>query len=74
MAIMPLIDLVLTGCEWVPAGSVPDGIWTFLLMSFCNGCVVEFGRKIWAPEHEREGVETYSSSWGISGHLQPLQP
>ncbi|MEO1111253.1 MAG: UbiA family prenyltransferase [Pseudomonadota bacterium] len=64
MAIMPLIDLVLTGCEWVPAGSMPDGIWTFLLMSFCNGCVVEFGRKIWAPEQEREGVETYSSSWG----------
>lgn len=69
MAVMPLIDLVLTGCEWVPAGSVPDGIWTFLLMSFCNGCVVEFGRKIWAPEQERQGVETYSSSWGIPRSL-----
>lgn len=72
MAIMPLIDLVLTGCEWVPAGSVPEGIWTFLLMSFCNGCVVEFGRKIWAPEQEREGVETYSSSWGIPRSLAAL--
>nr|WP_319385056.1 UbiA family prenyltransferase [uncultured Roseibium sp.] len=72
MAIMPLIDLVLTGCEWVPAGSVPEGIWTFLLMSFCNGCVVEFGRKIWAPEQEREGVETYSSSWGIPRSLTAL--
>ncbi len=72
MAIMPLIDLVLTGCEWVPAGSVPDGIWTFLLMSFCNGCVIEFGRKIWAPEQEREGVETYSSSWGIPRSLSAL--
>ncbi len=72
MAIMPLIDLVLTGCEWVPAGSVPSGIWTFLLMSFANGCVIEFGRKIWAPENEREGVETYSSAWGIHRSLIAL--
>jgi len=72
MAIMPLIDLVLTGCEWVPFGSVPDGLWTFLLMSFANGCVIEFGRKIWAPENEREGVETYSSAWGIGKALTAL--
>lgn len=72
MAIMPLIDLVLTGCEWVPAGAMPAGLWTFLLMSFANGCVIEFGRKIWAPENEREGVETYSSSWGIRRSLTAL--
>jgi len=66
MAIMPLIDLVLTGCEWVPAGAgLPPGIWTFLLMSLANGCVAEFGRKIWAPANERPGVDTYSSAWGI---------
>lgn len=72
MAIMPLIDLVLTGCEWVPSGSFPDGLWTFLLMSFANGCAIEFGRKIWAPENEREGVETYSSAWGIPRALTAL--
>lgn len=72
MAIMPLIDLVLTGAEWTPFGTMPPGIWTFLLMSFANGCVVEFGRKIWAPEQEREGVETYSSSWGIRLSLTVL--
>lgn len=72
MAIMPLIDLVLTGCEWVPFGAVPEGLWTFLLMSFANGCVIEFGRKIWAPENEREGVETYSSAWGIRRSLTAL--
>ncbi|WP_422376621.1 UbiA family prenyltransferase [Roseibium sp.] len=72
MAIMPLIDLVLTGAEWVPYGTMPPGLWTFLLMSFANGCVVEFGRKIWAPEQEREGVETYSSSWGIKSSLLAL--
>jgi 4-hydroxybenzoate polyprenyltransferase len=70
MAIMPLIDLALTACEWLPAAGIPPaGLWTFLWMSFCNGCVVEFGRKIWAPEQERPGVETYSSSWGIRSSL-----
>jgi len=72
MAIMPLIDLVLTGCEWTRFGSMPDGLWTFLLMSFANGCVIEFGRKIWAPANEREGVETYSSAWGIGRALIAL--
>lgn len=66
MAIMPLIDLVLTGCEWLPAGQgLPAGIWTFLLMSLANGCVAEFGRKIWSPVNERPGVDTYTSAWGI---------
>ena len=66
MAIMPLIDLVLTGCEWVPAGKgLPSGIWTFLLMSLANGCIAEFGRKIWAASNERPGVDSYSSAWGI---------
>jgi 4-hydroxybenzoate polyprenyltransferase len=66
MAIMPLIDLVLTGCEWVPAGEgLPSGIWTFLLMSLANGCIAEFGRKIWAASNERPGVDSYSSAWGI---------
>jgi 4-hydroxybenzoate polyprenyltransferase len=66
MAIMPLIDLFLTGCEWLPAGAgPPPGLWTFLLLSLANGCVAEFSRKIWAPENERPGVETYSSAWGI---------
>jgi 4-hydroxybenzoate polyprenyltransferase len=70
MAIMPLIDLVLTGCEWIPAGgSPPPGLWTFLWMSLCNGCVVEFGRKIWAPDQERPGVETYTSAWGVDRSL-----
>jgi len=65
MLIMPLIDLVLTACEWLPAGSMPPGMWTFLLMSLANGCVIEFGRKVWAPANERPGVETYSGAWGI---------
>jgi 4-hydroxybenzoate polyprenyltransferase len=64
MLVMPLIDLVVTGFEWLPRGSSPTGLWVFLLMSFSNGCVLEIGRKLWSPQNEREGVETYSSLMG----------
>lgn len=64
MAIMPLIDLLLTGIEWVPHARPASGLWVFLALSFVNGCVLELGRKIWAPESEREGVESYSAIWG----------
>lgn len=64
MAIMPLIDLLLTGIEWTGQGGPASGLWLFIALSFVNGCVLEIGRKIWAPEAEREGVETYSRLWG----------
>lgn len=64
MAIMPLIDLLLTGIEWLPHGSPAPGLWLFIGLSFSNGCVLELGRKIWAPESERPGVDTYSGLWG----------
>lgn len=68
MAIMPLLDLFVTGVEWMPtqAGPVP-GLALFLILSFTNGCVLEIGRKIWAPEAEREGVDSYSRLWGVRG-------
>ncbi len=69
MAIMPLIDLYATACDWLPAG---DGghegfgltLGAFLLLSLVNGSAIEIARKCWAPEMEREGVETYSKLWG----------
>ncbi|MEM1130852.1 MAG: UbiA family prenyltransferase [Pseudomonadota bacterium] len=64
MAIMPLIDLMLTGVEWSGHGG-PDGdLWVFLALSFVNGCVLEIGRKTWAPLSERRGVDSYSRVWG----------
>lgn len=63
MAILPLIDLMLTSLEWAGHGAA-HGLWVFLAVSFVNGCVLEIGRKTWAPENEREGVETYSRLWG----------
>lgn len=64
MAIMPLIDLLLTGMEWLPGGAPAMGLVLFLVLSFVNGCVLEIGRKLWAPESEVHGVDSYSSLWG----------
>ncbi len=64
MAIMPLIDLLLTSIEWTPNGEPAPLLWMFLALSFVNGCVLEIGRKLWAPTNEIDGVETYSRLWG----------
>ena len=66
MVIMPLIDLFVTACEWLPRCRQRRraGLWLFLLLSFVNGCVLEIGRKLYAPENERAGVETYSALLG----------
>lgn len=65
MAIMAFIDLYLTGAEWVRHGWLPPaGMWVFLGLSLVNGCVLEIGRKTWAPASERPGVETYSALLG----------
>lgn len=66
MAIMPLVDFYATACDWAPAGYAhpPRGLLWFLLVSFCNGVVVEIGRKIRSPQDEETGVETYSFLWG----------
>jgi hypothetical protein len=66
MAIMPLLDLFVTGAEWMAADGGPaPTLALFLILSFVNGCVLEIGRKIWAPDNERDGVESYSRLWGI---------
>lgn len=64
MAIMPLIDLLLTSIEWRPAGGAAAELWLFLTLSFVNGCVLEIGRKLWSPENEIDGVDSYSGLWG----------
>jgi 4-hydroxybenzoate polyprenyltransferase len=66
MAIMPIVDLYTTSCDWVPLGyrRPPSGLLWFLLVSYCNGVVLEIGRKIRTPADEETGVETYSFLWG----------
>jgi hypothetical protein len=68
MGIMPLVDFFGTACEWLPrTGAAPAGLAWFLTASFCNGIVIEIGRKLRQPADEEEGVETYSRLWGKSG-------
>jgi 4-hydroxybenzoate polyprenyltransferase len=65
MAILPLVDLFGTACDWRVAGApLPAGLGPLLLASYCNGFVLEIGRKLRAPADEETGVETYSALWG----------
>jgi 4-hydroxybenzoate polyprenyltransferase len=65
MGIMPLVDFYATACEWMPrSAAVPVSLGWFLTASFCNGMVIEIGRKLRQPNDEEEGVETYSALWG----------
>jgi len=66
MLIMPLIDFFVTGCEWLVRSGTPQAaLWLFLALSFVNGCVLEIGRKLYAPQNERPGVETYTALYGV---------
>lgn len=65
MLIMPLIDFYATACDWLARNAaLPEGLFWFLAISFCNGVVIEIGRKLRAPADEERGVETYSFLWG----------
>lgn len=65
MAIMPMIDFYVSSFDWLVAGAPPPhALAWFLAVTFCNGLVVEIGRKIRAPRDEERGVETYSALWG----------
>ncbi len=65
MLILPLIDLYGTACDWRVANVAPPlGLVMLLFVSFCNGFILEVGRKIRAPKDEEFGVETYSALWG----------
>jgi 4-hydroxybenzoate polyprenyltransferase len=65
MLIMPIVDFYATACDWIHVSSLPPvGLTFFLAASFCNGIVIEIGRKIRVPDQEEEGVETYSVLWG----------
>lgn len=67
MMIIPLIDTYASGLDWLMEGAnPPKGLIFFFAVSFMNGIVLEFGRKIKAPEKEKEGVVTYSALYGAN--------
>ena len=66
MIIVPLIALLASSFDWAIQGFAPskDLVW-FYALSYCSWAVMEIGRKIYSPEQERTGVETYTALWGI---------
>ncbi|MDO4263422.1 MAG: hypothetical protein Q4C67_04420, partial [Deinococcus sp.] len=69
--IVPLLQLLASGWVWAaPGRDVPvTALVGLALVSFGVGLTLEIGRKIYAPQQEREGVETYTAAWGIPGAL-----
>lgn len=65
MLIMPLLAVYGVAAA-LPTLAVRHGpaIAAFLGLAFAQGVVLEVARKCWAPEAERDGVDTYSSHWG----------
>jgi 4-hydroxybenzoate polyprenyltransferase len=64
-AMSKLVDLYATSTDWLAReGWPPRGLIWFLMASYCNGLVIEIGRKIRSPQDEEEGVDTYSRLWG----------
>ncbi len=63
MVIIPLVDVYASGMDWLLAGvKAPTGLLFFFAVSYMNGVVLEFGRKIKVPENEE--VNTYSTLYG----------
>lgn len=71
MVIIPLIDLYSSGLDWRLAHDRPHiGLLFFLAVSYMNGVVLEFGRKIRAPGKEEEGVLSYTKLYGSRGGVR----
>ena len=68
MVIIPLIDIYASGLDWLLGGAEPHwGLAWFFGVSYMNGLVLEFGRKIRTPATEEEGVTSYTGLYGPKG-------
>ena len=67
MVIVPLIGGYAVTAQTIPnPGSLTfSSLLPFLAACFCNGLVIELGRKIRLLAGEEPGVETYSALWGL---------
>jgi 4-hydroxybenzoate polyprenyltransferase len=61
MLIVPLITLYVALCG---AAVAIERLGWYLAFCYFSFCVFEIGRKVWAPDEERTGVETYTAMWG----------
>lgn len=68
MLIFPLLDLYSSGIDWALDGYTPHlGLLFFIAVSYMDGLLVEFGRKMRAPEDEEDNVVSYTGMWGVKG-------
>lgn len=66
MFIIPLVDIYASGLDWFLEGHPPHwGLAWFFGVSYFNGLVLEFGRKMRAPDYEEEGVNSYTKQYGV---------
>lgn len=67
MVIIPLIDIYASGLDWLLGNDIAHwGLVWFFAVSYMNGLVLEFGRKIRTPEAEEEGVISYTGLYGTT--------
>ena len=72
MLIIPLVDVFASGFDWLLNGAAaPVGLVFFFFTSYCNGLVLEIGRKIKPPDHEEPGVQSYTH---VLGHAEGCWP
>jgi hypothetical protein len=65
MLILLFVDIFVTAFDWMKGTTIPpSGLWLFLAVSFCNGVIIEIGRKIKSAEEEKPGVTSYTAAWG----------
>lgn len=68
MFIIPLIDIYASGLDWLLGGAEAHyGILWFFAVSYFNGLVLEFGRKLRTAESEEKGVVSYTKLYGKKG-------
>lgn len=68
MVIIPLVDIYSSGLDWLLGGGSPHwGLAWFFAVSYVNGVVLEFGRKLRVPEKEEDGVVSYTKMFGPKG-------
>ncbi len=68
MFIIPLIDIYSSGLDWLLGDAEPHwGLAWFFAVSYVNGLVLEFGRKMRTPDKEEEGVVSYTGLYGKKG-------
>lgn len=70
MLIIPLVDVFASSTDWKLEGSEPPfGLIFFFIVSFLNGMVLEFGRKLRTSKTEERGVVSYTKMWGLRGGI-----